>query len=55
VLFPAGAYAAYEASPQYDVSPDGKRFLMMKAGTGTSTDRVIVVENWFEELKAKAR
>jgi len=55
VLFASGNYAAYEASPQYDVSPDGKRFLMMRAGTGTLTDRVIVVENWFEELKTKGR
>jgi len=55
VLFPSGAYAAYEASPQYDVSPDGKRFLMMRAGTGTTTDHVVVVENWFEEIKTRQR
>jgi Tol biopolymer transport system component len=33
----------------YDVSPDGQRFLMIKdAGA-----QIVVVENWFEELRAK--
>jgi hypothetical protein len=37
----------------YDVSSDGQRFLMIKAaGSTVSTlPRIIVVENWFEELK----
>ena len=39
----------------YDVSLDGKRFLMMKNAdplSSTSTAaRIIVVQNWFEELK----
>ena len=33
----------------YDVSPDGKRFLMIKSAAGTG--RIVVVQNWFEELK----
>ena len=40
---------------QYDISPDGKRFLMIKeAGETEETSaptQLIVVENWFEELK----
>jgi serine/threonine-protein kinase len=39
-------------SRQYDVSPDGQRFLMIKEGgddTGTAQD-IIVVQNWLEEL-----
>ena len=36
----------------YDVSPDG-RFLMTKAPERTRGDRLVVVTNWFEELKAK--
>ena len=37
----------------WDVSPDGKRFLMMKeAGTAAST-RINIVLNWFEELKQR--
>jgi hypothetical protein len=38
----------------YDVSPDGERFLMMKLARSPdapSTFRVIVVENWLEELE----
>jgi len=38
----------------YDVSPDGTRFLMIKEGppSGTApTESLVVVQNWFEELK----
>ena len=39
----------------YDVSPDGKRFLMIKAGGASdrpaASPPIIVVQNWFEELK----
>ena len=40
----------------YDIAPDGQRFLMTKSGGGTNVDaapaEIVVVENWFEELKA---
>jgi serine/threonine-protein kinase len=36
----------------YDVSPDGARFLMLKpVDERDSADRIVVVENWTEELK----
>ena len=39
----------------YDVSPDGRRFLMMKEITGVDevppSARLILVQNWFQELK----
>jgi serine/threonine-protein kinase len=39
----------------YDVSPDGQRFLMLKAGTDPDTEvgsaRIVVVLNWDQELK----
>ena len=39
----------------YDVSPDGRRFLMIKNGgsdqAGASSASLIVVQNWGEELK----
>lgn len=42
----------------YDISPDGRRFLMIKnAGTphgASARTEIIVVENWFEELKRLA-
>jgi eukaryotic-like serine/threonine-protein kinase len=38
--------------PFYDVSPDGQRFLMLKpAETAAAATQIVVVENWFEELK----
>jgi tRNA A-37 threonylcarbamoyl transferase component Bud32 len=39
----------------YDLSPDDQRFVMLRpVGQGANTDvRVVLVENWFEELKGK--
>ena len=41
--------------PQYDVTADGLRFLMQAAGSGADASetrpRMVVVQNWFEELK----
>ena len=40
-------------SQTYDVSPDGKRFLMIKEGSGPdqTPPTIEVVQNWTEELK----
>ena len=35
----------------YDVTPDGERFLMIKAANEGAPDQLHVVLNWFEELK----
>ena len=38
--------------PAYDVSPDGRRFLMIKgAGEAPAATSLVVVQNWTEELK----
>lgn len=37
----------------YDVSPDGQRFLMIKAAGTEQAPSIVVVLNWLEELKAK--
>jgi hypothetical protein len=55
VLFSASRFLALEASSQYDVSADDQRFLMLRPIAASGSDRLIVVENWFEELKAKSR
>jgi len=34
---------------QYDVTSDGQRFLMIKQGDASA--RIVVVENWHQELK----
>jgi hypothetical protein len=40
------------ASRQYDVSPDGQRFLMIKGTDQTAAPpQLIVVQHWVEELK----
>ncbi|MEA2764185.1 MAG: eukaryotic-like serine/threonine-protein kinase [Gemmatimonadaceae bacterium] len=54
-LFPAAGFASFEFSPQYDISLDDQRFLMIRPLAASGPDRLIVVENWFEELKAKSR
>ena len=51
-LFPTAGFTSHRFAPQYAVSPDDRRFLMIRAGT---PDQLIVVENWFEELTAKSR
>jgi serine/threonine-protein kinase len=54
-LFPAAGFAAFQFGPQYDVSVDDQRFLMIRPLPASGPDQLIVVENWFEELKAKSR
>ena len=44
----------------FDISPDGQRFLMLQDGSLTDDGDapslgMVVVQNWFEELKAKTR
>ena len=45
---------------QWDISPDGKRFLMIKPGDSTEAGslaeiprKIIVVLNWLKELKER--
>ena len=50
-----GPYLSLSATlPSYDVSPDGQRFLMLKANDQTqATTQINIVQNWFEELKRR--
>ena len=58
---PAKVFDAKYSTPlpprSYDVSPDGKRFLMLKdsaAGDPNATPlRMVLVEHWFEALKQR--
>ena len=41
----------------WDVAPDGRRFMMIRAraaSAGRNAREMVVVENFFEELRAKA-
>ena len=49
-----GSYVSHSNPPgyqYYDISPDGKRFLMMKEGPIQNQAQINVILNWFEELK----
>ncbi|MEE8350438.1 MAG: hypothetical protein V3R94_12760, partial [Acidobacteriota bacterium] len=49
-----GDYPAFGPRAEYDVTPDGQRFLMIKESTQDSTvNQIHVVLNWFEELKQR--
>jgi Tol biopolymer transport system component len=40
--------------PNYDVSPDGQRFLMLKEDEQAQfATQINIVQNWFEELKQR--
>jgi serine/threonine-protein kinase len=54
-LFPIGGYRSFELFPEYAVSADDRRFLMIRRYVPNAPDKLIVVENWFEELKTKAQ
>jgi serine/threonine-protein kinase len=54
VLFPAAGYTSNPYTPQYAVASDDRRFLMVRPVGSGSPDNIIVVENWFEELKTAA-
>ncbi|MEP7176860.1 MAG: hypothetical protein ABI860_09940, partial [Gemmatimonadales bacterium] len=51
----AGSYPSQLQSANYDVAPDGQRFLMIKVPPESAPRRVDLVLNWFEELKQAGR
>jgi serine/threonine-protein kinase len=56
VLFDANSYFLQPNSRPFDISTDGKRFLMLKEGaTGDRAARpsIVVVSHWFDEVKAR--
>jgi hypothetical protein len=52
ILFSAADYYSYPWHPQYDVTADDQRFVMLKDVTAESNELVLVL-NWFEELKQR--
>jgi Tol biopolymer transport system component len=55
VLFPAAGFSPLRFNPQYSVAPDDRRFLMVRPLKTSTPDKLIFVQNWVEELKAKSR
>jgi serine/threonine-protein kinase len=54
-LFSVGNYTVGGNAGVYDVSPDGKRFLMIRPMAGVGETELVVVQNWFEELKQRGK
>jgi hypothetical protein len=55
VLFPAGTYSFAGAYPTYDVAPDDRRFVMIRSVAPSAETELVLVQNWAEELKARAQ
>jgi len=55
VLFSALPYTGESTHRSYDITPDGKRFVMIRksAVTAPPTEQLIVVENFFDVLRRK--
>jgi hypothetical protein len=55
VLFSAAPYLTLGFFQSYAVSPDDRRFLMVREGAPTQQSELILTENWFQELTARTR
>ena len=53
VLFPLAGYRRARNRQQYDVSPDGQRFVMIRDRANAGGRGVVYVEIWFSKLLAK--
>ena len=53
MLFPAAPYVLGGNAGVYDVSPDDKRFVFVRAATGGTGTELVVVQNWFTELAGR--
>jgi hypothetical protein len=54
-LFSVAGYRGARNRQQYDVSPDDRRFVMIKEHGDDAAAEAVYVENWFEELKTKVK
>jgi serine/threonine-protein kinase len=52
-LFSVKDYVGFVYRRMYDVSPDDQRFVMLRRIVGYDNELFVVVENFFEELKAR--
>ena len=53
VLFSTQGFRSSAVHQSYDVTPDGQRFVMIRNPDADELGELIVVENFFEQLKAK--
>ncbi len=53
VLFDASVYAGAGGDTSFDVSPDGQRFVMIRGDDPSVSRQIVIVHNWFDELKRR--
>jgi serine/threonine-protein kinase len=54
-LFSVSQYTVGGNAGVFDVSPDGKRFVLVRPAGGLGDTELVVVQNWFQELKGIGR
>jgi eukaryotic-like serine/threonine-protein kinase len=54
-LFSTANYVTINPVPSFDVSPDDKRFLFLRETAPNERNELIVVQNWTQEMKDRAR
>ena len=52
-LFAGRFLGTFQETASYDVTPDGARFIMVTREPGTEPREIVVVTNWFKELREK--
>jgi Tol biopolymer transport system component len=52
-LFPVDPYLRPGSYPRYAVSPDGRRFVMIREGQLSQQSELILTENWLQVLRGK--
>ncbi len=55
VLFSSAPYLDLGFAQSYSVSPDGRRFLMVREGAPSQESELILIENWLRELQTRTR
>jgi Tol biopolymer transport system component/tRNA A-37 threonylcarbamoyl transferase component Bud32 len=55
VLFPAMAYSFAGGYPTYDVTPDDKRFVMIRSVAASAETEMVLIQHWAEDLKRRAQ
>ena len=54
VLFSAGAFTPGGGVHSYVVSPDDRRFVMLREGDAVQQSELVFAEHWLDELRARA-
>jgi serine/threonine-protein kinase len=53
VLFEGDFEVGGPATPNYDIAPDGRRLVMIEPSPEQAPSHIVVVDNWFAELRQK--